>query len=101
MNANEIDQTIKQLQDKIEILNKPSEESVEAFKVKAAKEFDRLHGFHDDDEKDEDEEKQVKQEKKKEKAEKVSLKGADFPELNWFKNIDHYQQTYLSWIIFF
>lgn len=52
MNANEIDQTIKQLQDKIEILNKPSEESVEAFKVKAAKEFDRLHGFHDEDEKD-------------------------------------------------
>lgn len=46
-NASEIDQTIKQLQDKIEILKKPSEEAIEAFKVKAAKEFDRIHGFHE------------------------------------------------------
>jgi|JI61114C2RNA_FD_contig_111_356704_length_1007_multi_3_in_0_out_0_2 hypothetical protein len=47
-NAAEIDQTIKQLQDKIEILSKPSEESIEAFKLKAAKEFDRVHGFNDE-----------------------------------------------------
>lgn len=82
-NAGEIDQTIKQLQEKIEILNKPSEEAVEAFKLKAAKEFDRLHGFSEEEEKEQNEgEKPVRQEKKKERAGKLELQGADFPELN-------------------
>ncbi len=79
LNASEIDQTIKQLQDKIEILKKPSEEAIAAFKAKAEKEFDRLHGFHEEEE---EEEKPVRQEKKREKNEKVQLQGADFPELN-------------------
>ncbi len=52
-NASEIDNTIKQLREKIEILNKPSEEDVQAFKAKAEKEFDRIHGFHDEDEAEE------------------------------------------------
>lgn len=80
LNASEIDQTIKQIQDKIGILKKPSEEAITAFKAKAEKEFDRLHGFRDDDEAEE--EKPVRQEKRKEKHEKVQLQGADFPELN-------------------
>jgi hypothetical protein len=40
-----LDQTIKQLQEKIEIFNRPSEEEVSAFKVKAEVEFDRIHGL--------------------------------------------------------
>lgn len=54
LNVSEIDQTIKQLRDKIEILSKPSEEAIEAFKVKAAKEFDRIHGFDEEEEKGEE-----------------------------------------------
>jgi hypothetical protein len=79
VNGSEIDQAIKQLGEKIEILKSPSEEAVAAFKAKAEKEFDRLHGFHDEEE---EEEKPARQEKKREKSEKVQLQGADFPELN-------------------
>jgi hypothetical protein len=35
VNATEIDQTINQLKEKIEILKKPSEEAIAAFKAKA------------------------------------------------------------------
>ena len=42
----ELDNTIKELQDKIEIYNKPTEEEIEAYKARAGKEFDAKHGLH-------------------------------------------------------
>lgn len=40
-----------QLKEKLDIFNKPSEEELEAFKAKAEKEFDRIHGFNKENDK--------------------------------------------------
>lgn len=70
--ASEIDDTIKQLKERIEIYQKPTEEEIAAFKVKAEKEFDEMHGLGEGEKKGQFREKRA--EKHEEEAESPEQK---------------------------
>lgn len=45
----DIDSTIKQINQRIEIFSKPTQEQINAYRAKAAKEFDERHGLGNQD----------------------------------------------------